>query len=130
MFLEMHGLQKERKKEPKDRCTFCYILNLTYLCYRHSEIGGQVMMGDTVLSGDDRGFTICLPKHGNHAVTGFVQEYLFLSFEFILVMLNREVICPFFLDARVSLYQHSPSLRLGLLTLQSLSACHIPCSFS
>lgn len=56
-------------------------------------------MGDIVLFGEGSSFSIHLPKHGNHVVMGFVQEYLFLSFGFILVMLNREAICPFFLNA-------------------------------
>lgn len=66
-------------------------------------------MGDIVQFGKGRGFTIYLPTCGYHVVMGFVQEYLFLSFGFILEMLTREAVCPFYFNVRVTFYQHSPS---------------------
>lgn len=51
------------------------------LCYRHSEVGGQVVRGDTVLFGGGSGFTTYLATSGDHTVRGVVQEYLILPLQ-------------------------------------------------
>lgn len=46
-----------------------------YLSYKHTEIGGQVLMRDTVLFGQGRDFNIYLFSHRNNVATGFVQKF-------------------------------------------------------
>lgn len=66
-----------------------------YLSYKHSEIGGQVLMRD-VLFGQGRDCNMYLFSHRNSVATDFAQKYIFLSFEFNLVVLNGEDISPLF----------------------------------
>lgn len=66
-------------------------------------------MRDIVFLVQGRDFNIYLFSHRNHVAIGFMQKYIFLTFEFILVMLNREAICPFFFNTRVTFYCRSPT---------------------
>lgn len=84
----MYDLKKKGKTKSKD---IIYVIFLILLMLQTQWARWATCMGD-ILLGEGKGFTIYLPKHGNHVVMGCVQEYLFLS----LVALNREAICPYF----------------------------------